>query len=327
MSADEAIGKLDSSMRVGLPPGCGEPRALTEALVRNARSFRGLTLVGGLLLTAYDFLREELAENFRFVTWHVMPAIREAVRSGRVEFLPIRYSEVIAFLSQNGPWAVDAMLIQTSPPDAHGYLSLGPSVSYPLPVARQAPLVIAEVNAQCPRTLGDSSIHMDKVDWLVESARPPVTYGTPKVGDIERKIASHVAELIPDGATLQIGIGSIPEAILECLPAKKDIGIHSMIVDNMIELVERGVITNRKKTLNPGKFDVTELMGSEKLWRFVHENPGVNMQPSSFTHDPRVIAQIKDFVSVNSAIEIDLMGQVNSESIGETQVSGIGGQF
>lgn len=283
--------------------------------------------MGGLLLGDYAFLGPEYGGAYRWATWHIMPPLREPSKAQCVEFLPIRYFDTIPTFSRGGPWAADAVLIHTSPPDPHGFVSLGVSVSYPLPIARQAPLVIAEVNERMPRTLGNALLHLSEIDWWVETSHPLVEYPPVPVGEVERRIAAHVAELIPDGATVQIGIGSLPQAIMETLVHKRDLGIHSLLVDHMIGLVEKGVITNARKTLNPGRMDIGEIMGTDHLFRFAHENPIINMEPSSFIHNPMVIARIENFVSINSALEVDLSGQVNAESLGEEQVSGIGGQY
>lgn len=314
-------------MRVLLPPGCAEPCTLVEEIVRQAPRLRPLTLMGGLLLGDYPFCGPEHAESLRWVTFHVMPALRDALARGQVEYLPVRYFDTLWVFGRGGPWAADAVLVQTAPPDAGGRLSLGVSTSYPLPLARTAPLVIAEVNHRMPRTPGDSTLGPDQVAAWVETDRPLVPYPTPDVGEVERRVAGHVTEFIPDGATIQIGIGSIPEAIAGALGDRRDLGVHSLLVDAMLPLVERGVITGARKSRNPGRMDLGEVMGTERLFRFVHENPVVNMEPSSLIHNPQVVARIERFVSINSAIEVDLTGQVNAESIGDRQVAGIGGQF
>ncbi len=305
-------------MRVLLPPGCGEPRALIEEIVRQAPRLRPLTLMGGLLLGDYPFCAPEYRESFRWVTFHVMPRLRDALGRGQAEFLPIRYFDTLSVFGPGGPWAADAVLVHTAPPDAASRLSLGVSTSYPLPLARAAPLVIAEVNRRMPRTLGDASLPLDRVAAWVETDRPVVPYPAPTAGDVERRIAAAVSELIPDGATVQVGIGSIPEAVASVLGDRRDLGLHSLLVDAMLPLLTRGVVTRSR---------VGEIMGTEPLFRFVHENRLVHMEPSSRIHNPRVVATLPRFVSINSAIEVDLTGQVNAESVGDRQVSGIGGQF
>jgi 4-hydroxybutyrate CoA-transferase len=255
------------------------------------------------------------------------PRLAEAEARGDVDFVPARYFDTVSLFSAGGAWAPDAVLVHTAPPDRGGYLSLGVSVSYLLPAARRAPLVIAQVNPRMPRTLGQAFVHRSQVDaWtLVDHAL--LEYPPTPVGEIERRIAGHVADLIPDGATVQVGVGSIPQAVMEALAGKKDLGVHSLLVDHMLPLVRSGVITNARKRLHPGRMDVGEIMGTAALYQWSHENPLVNMEPSDVVHDPHVIAALGDFVSVNSALEVDLLGQVNAESVDGRQITGIGGQF
>jgi acyl-CoA hydrolase len=208
-----------------------------------------------------------------------------------------------------------------------GQLSLGVSTSYPLPVARTAPLVIAEVNHQMPRTRGDSAIPLDRVAAWVETDRPLVPYAAPVIGDVERRIAAHVSEIVPDGATIQVGIGATPEAVVAGLGDHRDLGVHSALFDAMLPLLRQGVITGARNRRHRGCLDVGEIMGTRPLFEWVHENPQVHMEASTTIHDPRVVAGLERFVSINSAIEIDLTGQVNAEALGDRQVAGIGGQF
>jgi len=261
------------------------------------------------------------------VTFHAMPGLRDALARGQAEFVPLRYHDAPWAFGPAGPWAADAVLVQTAPPDAAGRLSLGVSTSYPLPVARAAPLVIAEVNHRMPRTLGDSTIAIDRVGAWIETDRPLVPYASPRIGEVERRIAALVAEVVPDGATIQVGIGATPEAVVSGLTGHRDLGAHSALFDSMLPLLERGIITGSTNRRHPGCVDLGEIMGTEALFRWVHENPRVHMEPSTAIHDPRVVARIDRFVSINSAIEIDLTGQVNAEAIGDRQVAGIGGQF
>ena len=224
-------------------------------------------------------------------------------------------------------WAPDCVLIQTAPPDARGYLSLGVSVSLSLPAAREAPLVIAQVNPRMPRTRGNAWLHQSQIDVCVEVDEPLIEYPPPVVGDVERAIGRHVAALVPDGATVQVGVGAIPQAVLEALGDHRDLALHSLLVDGGIALIERGVVTGARKRIRRGRMDIAEVMGTRRLFDFVHDNPAVNMETSAFTHDPAVISGLDRFVSINSALEIDLGGQVTAESLGARQVAGIGGQF
>jgi len=322
-----AIGRLQPGMKVLLAPGCGDPTSLLEEIMRQADRLAPLTLMGGLRLDDYPFGASAYAGKLRFATWHTSPRLRDAEARGDVDFIPARYFDTVTLFAAGGPWAPDAVLVHTSPTDAAGYLSLGVSVSYVLPAARRAPLVVAQVNPRMPRTRGNAFLHRSQIDVWTEVDRPLLEYPPAPVGEVERRVAAHVASLVPDGATIQIGVGSIPQAIMEAFGDKRDLGVHSLLVDHMLPLVESGVITNRRKRLHPGRMDVAEIMGTARLFAWSHDNPVINMEPSDVVHDPQVIGTLGDFVSVNSALEVDLLGQVNAESVDGRQVTGIGGQF
>jgi 4-hydroxybutyrate CoA-transferase len=323
----EAVGRLRPGTKVLLPCGCGEPTAFLEEVCRQADRLAPLTLMGGLLLGEYGFLRPAYRGALRWVTWQLMPSAVEAAERGQAEFVPARYFDTVSLFRRGGPWEPDAVVVHTSPADRHGYLSLGVSVSYPLPAARDAPLVIAQVNARMPRTLGNAFLHRSQIDGWVEVDAPLVEYPPAPVGPVERRIAGHAAALIPDGATIQIGVGAIPQAIMEALGERRDLGVHSIVVDHMLPLIERGVITNARKAFHRGRMDICEVMGTRRLFDFVHDNPLIHMEPSDIVHDPQVVGRIAGFVSINSALEVDLTGQVNAESVGARQLTGIGGQF
>ncbi len=326
-SLPDAVGRLRPGMKVLLPPGCADPTALLGEILKQAGRLAPLTLMGGLRLDDYPFAAAPYAGKLRFATWHMSGRLREAEARGDVEFVPARYFDTVTLFAAGGPWAPDAVIVHAAPPDRAGYLSLGVSVSYPLPAARRAPLVIAQVNPRMPRTLGNAFLHRSQIDVWAEAEHPLLEYPPTPVGDVERLIAGHVADLIPDGATLQVGIGSIPQAIMEALDGKKDLGVHSLLVDHMLPLVGSGVITNTRKRLHPGRMDIGEIMGTARLFEWSHENPLINMEPSDVVHDPQVVGTLGAFVSVNSALEVDLSGQVNAESMEGRQMSGIGGQF
>ncbi|MPM23414.1 Butanoate coenzyme A-transferase [bioreactor metagenome] len=222
---------------------------------------------------------------------------------------------------------MDVALVQVSPPDQNGYCSLGVSVDYTKPALESAKTVIAQVNPQMPRTMGDSFVHVSQLDWIVEADVPLLQLKPPVIGAVERAIGEHCAGLIRDGDTLQLGIGAIPDAVLLFLKEKKDLGIHSeMFSDGVVELFEAGVITNRRKTLHPGKCVVTFLMGTRRLYDFVNDNPAVMMMPVDYVNDPYVIRQNDNLVSINSCLQVDLQGQVVSTSVGKREFSGVGGQ-
>lgn len=323
----DAVGRLRPGMRVLLAPGCGDPVALVGEVLRQADRLAPLTLMGGLRLDDYPFGASTYAGKIRFATWHMSPRLAAAAQRGDVDFVPARYFDTVSLFAAGGPWAPDAVLAHVAPPDPGGYLSLGVSVSYLLPAARRAPLVIAQVNPRMPRTLGNAFLHRSQVDVWTPVEHPLLEYPPTPVGDVERRIAGYVADLVPDGVTLQVGVGSIPQAVMEALAGKKDLGVHSLLVEPMLPLVRSGVITNARKRLHPGRMDVGEIMGTAALFEWSHENRLVNMEPSDLVHDPEVVGALGDFVSVNSALEVDLWGQVNAESVDGRQVTGIGGQF
>ena len=323
----DAVGRLRPGMKVLLAPGCGDPTALVGEILRQADRLAPLTLMGGLRLDDYPFGAPAYAGKIRFATWHMSTRLAAAAARGDVDFVPARYYDTVSLFAAGGPWAPDAVLVHTAPPDRGGYLSLGVSVSYLLSAARRAPLVIAQVNPRMPRTLGNAFLHRSQVDVWAAAEHPLLEYPSTPAGEVERRIAGHVADLVPDGATLQVGVGSIPQAVMEALAGKKDLGVHSLLVEHMLPLVRSGAITNARKRLHPGRMDVGEIMGTSALFDWCHENRMVNMEPSDLAHDPQVVGSLGDFVSVNSALEVDCLGQVNAESVDGRQVTGIGGQF
>jgi acyl-CoA hydrolase len=325
-SLADAVGRLQPGMRVLLPPGCGEPVALVAEVCRQSERLPDLTLVGGIHLGDYPWARPEHAA-LRSATWQMSPRLDDAARRGRVDFLPFRYFDLVREFAGGGRWAPDCVFVHTAPPDGAGYLSLGVSVGVALPAARTAPLVIAQVNPRMPRTRGNGALHRSQIDVWVEVDEPLFAYPPPEVGGVERAIGRHVAEIVPDGATVQVGIGAIPQAVLEALADHRDLGLHSLLVDASVALVERGAVTNARKRFHRGRMDVAEAMGTPRLFDFIRDNPRVNMESSAFVHDPQVTAAFDRFVAINSALEVDLTGQVTAETLGGRQVAGIGGHF
>ncbi|MEX2145511.1 MAG: acetyl-CoA hydrolase/transferase C-terminal domain-containing protein [Candidatus Rokuibacteriota bacterium] len=326
LSLAAAVERLRPGMKVLLPPGAGEPAALVQEICRQSARLRDLTLMGGIHLGDYPFARPEHAA-LRVATWHMAPRLAEARARGRVEFVPIRYFDLVSEFARGGRWAPDAVLVHTSPPDARGYLSLGVSVGLGLPAARTAPLVIAQVNPRMPRTRGNSVLHVSEVDAWVDAEGPLAELPAVALGPVERAIGRHVAALVPDGATVQVGVGGIPQAVLEALAGHRDLALHSLLVDSAVPLIERGVVTGARKRVHRGRLDIAEAMGTRRLFDFVREQPIVNMESSAFVHNPDVVALLDRFVSINSALEVDLTGQITAESLGPRQVAGIGGQF
>lgn len=324
VSLNEAISRIKPGSNLVIPPGCGEPQTLVDGLVSDCQRLKDTRILSGLLLSDYKFLAPGVIENFKYSTWHVMKANRDLVSNGSVEFLPARASQVPMVLDKIG---LDAAFIQVSPPDCYGYCSLGVSVSYPLMVAKRAKTVIAEINAQMPRTLGNSFIHLSEIDWAIEVDRPLISYKSSTADQVSRQIGSYVLDMIPDGAIIQFGIGSVPEALLELL---KDVGkrvsIWGMGIDSIVDLAEAGVL---KPIPGKGICSVVsaELMGTEKLFNFAHNNPMVEMHPASYTINPEVMGRYENFISINSAVQVDLWGQANVEYAGGKQISGVGGGF
>ena len=322
-SAEEAISRIRPGHRVVLPLCCGLPQSLMDALIADYRRLKGLEIVSGLQI-AYPFLDESLNGAFTFRTWQCAPPIRHLLQEGTVKYIPMRQGDAVDVFSKNGPWPVDVALIQVSPPDQHGYCSLGVSIGHSHPLAIEADLVIAEVNEHMPRVLGRGFLHLSQIDYIVESNRPLLEYPPgEKPGEKEMAIGEYAADLITDGATLQIGIGTIPEAILDAIGDKQDIRFYGMGIDRIVDLVEKGVV----KASNKPQMIVTEILGSRKLFDFVDNNPMVEGRPLQDTINPRVAGDIPGFCSVLSAIEIDLSGQVNAETVRGKQLSAIGGSF
>ena len=327
VSVEEAIGRLQPGMRVLVPPGCGEPTPLIDEVVRQAERLRPLTLMGGLHLGGHPFCAPEHHGRLRWVTFHAMPALRDALARDQAEFVPLRYFDA--------PWAFgpDGALGGRRGPRADGAARRRrpalPRRVDELPSAG-GPHGAPRHRRGQPADAADPGRQHDPSRpgraW-VETDRPLVPYASPAIGEVERRIAAHVAEIVPDGATIQVGIGATPEAVVSGLGGHRDLGVHSALFDSMLPLLERGVITGARNRRHPGCLDLGEIMGTEPLFRWVHENPRVHMEPSTTIHDPRVVAALERFVSINSAIEVDLTGQVNAEALGARQVAGIGGQF
>ena len=252
---------------------------------------------------------------------------RQAVNEGRADYVPVFLSDVPELFT-GGAMPLDVALINVTRPDAHGYCSLGTSVDAALAAATTATTVIAQLNRSMPRTLGDSFIHVDDIDLAVEVDRPPYEHAEPDSGDVERRIGEHVAELVPDGATIQMGIGSIPSAVCAALRRHRDLGVHTeMFTDAVLGLVEAGAVTGARKEINRGKVVSAFLMGTQRLYDFVHDNPMIEMRPVNYTNDTAVIRQFRRMVAINSALSIDLTGQVSADSIGTRFYSGVGGQM
>lgn len=321
-----ALYDIRPGERIAFSHASSTPQLCAQKIVEFREHFSQNEIFHMLCLGELEYMNREMEGHVRHVTNFVAANSRQAVEEGRADFIPLFFHEVPKMI-RRGDLKIDVAIIQVSEPDEEGYCSFGLSCDYTKPAAESARLVIAEVNSQMPRVGGDNKIHISKIHHLIPVDYPIYTIPQPKIGEVEQAIGGHCATLIQDGDTLQLGIGAIPDAVLLFLGEKKHLGIHTeMFSDGILNLVKRGVVDGSRKTLHPGKMVATFLMGSEELYRFVDNNPDVELYPVDYVNDPQVIAQNDHMISINSAIEIDLMGQVVSESIGDRQFSGVGGQ-
>ncbi|MFY9906757.1 MAG: acetyl-CoA hydrolase/transferase C-terminal domain-containing protein [Terriglobales bacterium] len=323
---DEALRCVDSGMRVYIQPGCAEPETLVEALMRRGPAVRNVEIVHMMTMGSAPYVAREMAAHFRHNAIFIGANVRQAINDGRADYTPIYLSEIEG-LFESGEMPIDVALIQVSPPDSHGYCSFGVGVDTTLTAAKCARYVVAQVNTNMPRTNGDSFIHVNNINVVVESSRLLCELPTPPITDLQSAIARIVAGLIDDGAVLQTGIGGIPNAVLQFLGDRKDLGVHSeLISDGVIPLIEAGVITGARKTFKPRKIVVGFALGTKTLFDFVDNNPVFEFRPTAYTNDPVRIARNDNMVAINSALQIDLTGQVCSDSVGTQFYSGIGGQ-
>lgn len=328
-TADRAAAAVPNGASIFLTGNCSVPRQLLRALVDRARAdqVEALRIHQVLTIGDADYVSPDLEGKMRVNTMFVSPNVRQAVNEGRADFTPVFLSEIPG-LFKRGIVPLDIAFVHLSPPDEHGFCSYGIEVGLTKPAAESATMVIAEVNDRMPRTLGDSFIHVSKLTHVVQVDYPLVELPQGEPGEMEKAIGMHVAELVPDGATMQLGIGAIPDGVLYFLRDKRHLGIHTeLFSDGVVDLVERGVVTNERKSVHRGKIICGFILGSERLYRFVHDNAMVEFHPQDYVNDPFVIAQNDSMVSINSAIEVDLTGQVCADSMGHYFYSGVGGQL
>ncbi len=325
-TASEAVKAIKSGDRVVTAHACGEPKPLVEAMVDRSRDLEGVEIVHMVSMGSARYCLPEYAGAFRHNSLFVGASSRKAVNEGRGDYTPCFFSE-IPRLFRDEILPVDVALITVSPPDKLGFFCLGISVDYTKQAALSAKTVIAAVNPQMPRVGGDSCLHATDIDYFVPTEEPLIELAPPKLGEIEKAIGGHVASMIKDGDCLQLGIGALPDAVLSFLGGKNDLGIHSeMISDGVMNLVNSGVITCRKKTFLPGKIVITFAMGTSTFYEWLNDNTMIEAYPVDFVNDPFRIAQNDNMVSINSALAVDAMGQVAAASIGPKQYSGVGGQ-
>jgi 4-hydroxybutyrate CoA-transferase len=328
-TAEQAIQSITSGNRVFMTGNVSVPQKLLAALVAHAPNLKDVEICQALSVGPSDYVDPKLYGHLRVNTLFISANVRKAVQEGRADFTPVLLSE-FPLLFKDKILPVDAALIHVCPPDEHGFCSLGVEVGLTKSPAESAKIIIAEVNEQMPRTLGDSFIHVSRLTHIVPVDYPVAELPQASDGEdkVSKEIAGHVAELIPDGATMQMGIGAIPDAVLGFLGNKKDLGIHSeMFSDGVVRLVEAGVITNARKSLHPGKIVVGFVLGTQALYTWVNDNPLCDFHRQEYVNDPFVIAQNEKMVAINSAIEVDLTGQVCADSIGSKFFSGVGGQL
>jgi acetyl-CoA hydrolase len=328
-TSTEAVKTIKSGDRVFLTGNASVPLPLLDALVKRAPELRDVEICHPLTICPDDYVSPEMDGHLRINSMFISANVRKAVNQGRADFTPVMLSE-FPLLFKDGHLPLDVALIHVSPPDENGYCSMGAESGLTISAAEVARIVIAQVNEQMPRTLGDTAMHIDKMHHIVPSDTPlfEMPMGDDADQEVVENIASHIAELIPDGATMQLGIGALPNAVLKFLFEKKDLGIHSeLISDGVIDLVEAGVVNGSRKSLHPGKITCGFLLGTKRLYEWVNNNPLVELHRTEYVNDPFVIAQNDRMVAINSAIEVDFTGQVCADSIGTKMYSAVGGQL
>lgn len=326
VSADEAVLQVKSGMRLLVGSGCAEPQALVNALCKNYQNVHDVELVHLLTLGNADYVDEKYSGHFRHNAFFIGSNVREAVSQGRADYTPIFLSEIPALIKR-GQRRCNAVFLQLSPPDRHGYCSMGIHVDIQRAAFESAELVIAEINPNMPRTFGDTDVHIKDIDYLVEVDTPLLELPFTEPNQTAMRIGFHISRLIENGSCLQMGIGNIPNAVLKFLGNKHDLGIHTeMFSDGVLDLVRNGNISNKYKQVHPGKIVTSFAMGTRALYDFVDDNPNIRFLASDFVNNPRTICKNDRVVAINSALQVDLTGQVCADSLGYKFYSGIGGQ-
>ncbi|TVO67092.1 acetyl-CoA hydrolase/transferase family protein [Denitromonas ohlonensis] len=325
-TAAEAIALVRDGDTIIVPTGVGEPPALLTALSDQRRSLNGVVVSQILPLRKFDYFDETTLDHVRHSAYFFGGASRPGGQAGWIDFVPAYFSE-LPQLIERGLTPSDVVFSLASPMDEHGYFSLALAPDYTMAAIKKARVIVLEVNPNVPFAFGDCHVHISQVSALVESQDALLEVGLPEIGPVQEAIGKYVADLIDDGSTLQIGYGGIPDAVVMQLKHKRDLGIHTeMIGDGILTLLEAGAVTNRKKTFMPGKMVATFGLGSQKLYRFMHRNPALEMHPVEFTNDPYIAARNDQLVAINATMQIDMLGQCGSESLGSLPYSGTGGQ-
>ena len=326
MTPADAAGLVRDGDTIVVPTGVGEPPALLTALSARRQSLHGVTVSQILPLRKYEYFDEATRANIRHTAYFFGGPSRPGGQAGWVDFLPAYFSELPQLIAR-GLSPADVVFSMASPMDEHGYFALSLAPDYTMAALAKARAIVLEVNPNVPFAYGACHVHVSQVSALVESDEPILEVGLPEIGPVQEAIGKYVAELIDDGSTLQIGYGGIPDAVVMQLRHKHDLGIHTeMIGDGILTLLEAGAVTNRKKTFMPGKMVATFGLGSQKLYRFMHRNPALEMHPVDFTNDPYLAARNDKLVAINATMQVDLLGQCGSESLGFAPYSGTGGQ-
>ena len=323
VSAEEAIRAIKPGDMVFIEGTSGEPRTLVDALAADHKRLKGTHILDSRVIPNSPYAK--LTDYFHIITMHVNPDYREAVQKGTVDFLPVALTQTPKLFTTTVP--LDVALVQISPPDEKGNVSFGCVPGFNRDAARCAKTVIAQMNAQMPYTYGDTLMPLSEFDYIVEVDRPVQPWPDPTIGPEEEAVARVVSERINDGDTVCIGVGAIPEALIKTLRNRKHLGIHTgMISDSIIDLMESGVVTNERKAHQKGLTVSGAAVGSDKLFKFINRNPKLELYPYTYTHDPNIISKFNNFITIVSAIEVDLSGQVNAETIKGVQISAVGGQ-
>ncbi|HEY5582499.1 MAG TPA: acetyl-CoA hydrolase/transferase C-terminal domain-containing protein [Rhodoferax sp.] len=325
-SAADAISHVKNGDFIIVPTGVGEPPALLTALSEQRRRFHDVKVAQILAVRKFGYIDPETVEHVRHVAFFFGAATRAGGQAGWIDFIPSYFSEMPSLI-ERGQIPADVVFSMASPMDQHGYFSLSLGADYTMAAVAKARAVVLEVNPNVPFAYGNCHVHISQVAALVESSEPVMEVGLPKIGPVQVAIGKYVADMIDDGSTLQIGYGGIPDAVVMQLTHKHDLGVHTeMIGDGILTLVESGAITNRKKTYLPGKMIATFALGSKKLYQFMDRNPALEIHPVDFTNDPYLAAKNDKLMAINATLQIDLLGQCGSESLGSVPYSGTGGQ-
>ncbi len=326
MSADKAMELIQSGDRIIFAHAVAEPLILVDALVANKHLYKDITVSHMVTLGKGEYSLPENSDVFTYEGWFTSPSVRKSIEQGHGEFVPVFFHQVPEYIRRD-IFHQDVLFVSVGKPDKHGFCCVGVSSDYTMQAAKSCRTVIAEVNDQVPTVFGDVFIHVSEIDAFVENSHPLFEIKPPVIGPVEEAIGKNCASLVEDGATLQLGIGAIPDAVLSQLGDKKDLGIHSeMISDGVVDLYEKGAINGSKKAIDKGKMIVTFLMGTKKLYDFCHMNPMVEMRPVDYVNHPEVVARSSNLISINACVQVDFMGQIVSECIGTKQISGVGGQ-